>query len=318
MSIHPIIVVDGPDGSGKTVLANRLVNDYGFTYRHLTYKFKDRMHLYHWAALEMCLKDAETGPVLLDRFWPSEAIYANVFRGGSKWPMMGRLLDRVALKHGITYVWCLPSDEDAYFKRFDKLKASGREMYDSMQGVYQGYIKMFGDLRSRLDMVHYDLDQHGHDLDGYCQWLIDLTEQVGGGIPYFCEDRWDRRFAGNPANPRFLLVGDESNSKFRRPVWPFFEYGNSSLWITQALENVGISESELAWANAYRDGKLQDKFLCDVYEAVGKPTVVALGQNASLALTKVGIPYTPFKHPQWNRRFAPRNYGEYLELISGD
>ena len=121
MSKYPIIVLEGPDGSGKTTLAKMLVDEYGFAYRHLTYRFKDRMHLYHWAALELCLKDAETGPVVLDRWWPSEIVYADVFRGGSKWPLWPRMLDRVALKHGVTYVWCIPSNEEGKLFIFDCL-----------------------------------------------------------------------------------------------------------------------------------------------------------------------------------------------------
>ena len=316
MSKYPIIVLEGPDGSGKTTLAKMLVDEYGFAYRHLTYRFKDRMHLYHWAALELCLKDAETGPVVLDRWWPSETIYADVFRGGSKWPMMGRLLDRVAMKHGVTYVWCIPSNEEAYFKRFDRLKASGREMYDSMQGVYQAYAKLYNELPSRLDMAHYDLDTHGQDLGGYCHWLIDLVQEVhGAGLPYFCTDRHVRSFAGNPSRPRFLLVGDQSKPKTRRPVWPFFEHGNSSLWVTQALEQVGILECDLAWVNAHdSDGVIQDDLLDAVYEHCAPSHVVALGHRAALALAKVGIPCRLIKHPQWNRRFEPGDLRQYRAL----
>ena len=317
MSKYPIIVLEGGDGSGKTTLARHLCQAHGFAYLHLKYRWPRAMFHYHWAALEYCLRLAETQPVVLDRWYMSELIYAAVFRGGSRWPLAPRLFDRVAIKHGITNVYCLPSDDEKYRARFEALKATGRELYPAVKQIHANYVKFYNALPTRLDSVHYDIDTHGQDLASYARWLIEVSQLICEPLPYFCIDRLDRRFAGNIANPTFLLVGDASNSKFNREVWPFFEYGNSSLWLAKALEAASIHEHELAWVNVNHRGKVQHKFISNLHETVSgsnEPKVVALGHQAATVLKNMSIPHELVKHPQWSRRFDPLNFSEYLSL----
>ena len=40
---YPIIVLEGPDGSGKTTLARHLVELLGAEYLHLTYRWPTKM-----------------------------------------------------------------------------------------------------------------------------------------------------------------------------------------------------------------------------------------------------------------------------------
>jgi len=312
--MHPIICVEGPDGSGKTTLCNKLAEYFGNSkYIHLTYRFKDRMFDYHTAAIELCLKYAQHQPVILDRWWASEKIYADVFRGGSKWPLGGRMLDRVGLKHGVTYVFCIPSDQKAYYERFEKLKESRDEMYTTMQGVYDGYAELYKSLGPRFDAVHYDLDTHGRFLDDYCRWLLDHAFSVTDLVAPEWEDPKNRLVAGNSWKPKILLVGDQSNPKTRREVWPFFEYGNSSLWITNALAELGIGEDKLAWANAHAPEGIQvplDRYVDELQPS----SVVALGHSASAALNRFQIDHDMIKHPQWYRRFAPKELDDLMFL----
>ena len=77
-----IIVLDGPDAVGKTTLANKIVEMYPNTkYLHLTYRFKDKIFDYHTAAIRLASKWAKTHNVIIDRWWPTEAWYATVYRG---------------------------------------------------------------------------------------------------------------------------------------------------------------------------------------------------------------------------------------------
>jgi len=316
MSNFPIFVIEGPDGSGKTTLCNKLAEYLGDSkYIHLTYRFKDRMFDYHTAAIELCLKYARHKPVILDRWWPSEKIYADVFRGGSKWPLGGRLLDRVALKHGVTYVFCVPSDQKAYYERFDKLKESRDEMFSTMQGVYEAYADLYRTMGPRFDAVHYDIDSHGRHLDEYCKWVIDHAWSVKDIVAPEWLDPENRLVAGNSYRPKILLVGDQSNPKTRRDVWPFFEHGNSSLWITEALQKLGINEDKLAWVNSREaDGVVAD--LNDYVEETAPTHIVALGHSASNALCRCSIEHAMIKHPQWYRRFAPNDLTD-LEFMKG-
>lgn len=179
MSKHPVFVVEGPDGSGKTTLCQELVRQTGARYYHLTYRFKDRMNLYHAAALELALRWSDERPVILDRWWPSEIIYADVYRGGSRWRSWSRFLDRVTTHHGFTYVFCIPSDEEKYSARYRDLQASRTEMYEhSMEKVRRKYVEMFSRRGSRDDWVLYDLDTDGNNLPAFCEMLRNTSWQI--------------------------------------------------------------------------------------------------------------------------------------------
>lgn len=139
-----LIILDGPDGTGKTTLANDLIKEYGAKYLHLTYRWKDRMHLYHTAALLHCLSLVNKGHlVVLDRWWPSELLYAAEFRGGSPWPHIPRLLDRLAIQYGALYILCLPYRMSTYKKRFEKLKSERKEYYNNVTNVARRYLSLF-------------------------------------------------------------------------------------------------------------------------------------------------------------------------------
>jgi hypothetical protein len=113
---YPIFVIEGPDNSGKTTLANQLMAKTNAHYLHATYKFKGRMMLYHIALLRKAVRIAETRPVVLDRWFPSELVYGNVYRNGPEpeyhpnW--MG--LQWYARHLGISFTYCCPMRFEEY------------------------------------------------------------------------------------------------------------------------------------------------------------------------------------------------------------
>lgn len=168
MNRFPIIVVDGPDGTGKTTLCNQIVDKWGAQYLHLTYRFKDKMSFYHMAALRLALRWSQYKPVIIDRWWMSELVYAQAFRGGTKWPWLGTALDSLAKLHDIHYVITLPEDRDEYLSHFDNLKNEREEMYDSMANVYDAYVNchdLFFASAPRDDYHIYDLFAQGSELE---------------------------------------------------------------------------------------------------------------------------------------------------------
>lgn len=305
-ALHPIIVIEGPDGTGKTTLANALRDKIGATYRHLTYRWPKHMYLYHWAAIEQCLKDAQHGPVILDRWWPSELVYAAAFRGGTAWPWMHKMLDRVGLKHRVFYVLAQPDDRASYIQHFERLKGERVEMYDSMTKVYDLFKDWRATMTGRMDFMTYDFMRDAkspEDFDATVEHIMHEAYDWQAGNHVFGADINDRRSAGQLVCPDVLLIGDRSNQKTRRPVWPFFDVGHSSDWVTSALHRAGIPEYRVAWVNAHDPtGRLQitDRMIEDICPK----HIVTMGTEAQRSLHKLGIREDwGMAHPQWYRRF---------------
>ena len=128
-----IIILDGPDGTGKTTLAERMCTELNAEYLHLTYRWKERIFDYHTAAIRYAARKRR--PIVIDRWWPSEAVYSKAFRGGSDWPLQGRMCDRVAKKFGVIYVYCLPDDVQSAVANHAELKQQREEMYEDIEAV---------------------------------------------------------------------------------------------------------------------------------------------------------------------------------------
>lgn len=317
--MYPIYVLEGPDGSGKTTLGKELAHRHQAHYMHLTYRWPKRMFTYHTAALERAIKIAQTRPVVIDRWWPSINIYDLAFRGKLTFEMAGRMLDRAGLANGIVYVVCLPSDHDKHLAMFDERKAKGQEMYDSVVEVIDAYTEWYNvQMAGREDVIRYDWMTDGQDLNEFCLKMYRRSLQINNRIPHWF---WqNRQYAGNVwrGNPTVMIVGERSNPKGRHAVWPFFEHGLSSLWLTEALQEAGIEEYDIVWANAINiEGWTQPAALKQLWNETHPFKVVALGRKAEGVLHTAGLSRETemLPHPAYAKRFLNGDRGEYLETF---
>lgn len=106
-----IIILEGADGTGKTTLAKALCHELEADYIHATWsrELDCRMLEYHMNILsEAFEKYHETSrPVIIDRLWVSESIYAEVFRHGSRYPWHGRIIEQFINSIGGFTIVCL-------------------------------------------------------------------------------------------------------------------------------------------------------------------------------------------------------------------
>jgi hypothetical protein len=326
--MNGLIVLEGPDGVGKTTLAKYLVDNYRARYLHLTYRFKDKMPLYQMAALHHAIYLAQKHdcPVIIDRWWPSEQLYAAEYRGGTPWPHLGRLLDRTFLRYGV-YIFCLPDELDLvnYAKKFEALKTNRVEMYENTVGVARRYINLFygggllnenntycdqfsqsiSGLSLREDVDEYQIIRHGNNLNDYCEQVMTRLQlqqlQVTKIVSFGCQNA-----VGNVVDPRFLFIGDRSNSKNKNYQWPFIAYQNCSLFLAQTLHQLQFNETTGAWVNINdKNGVVNVRKILK-----NNPTikVILLGSEAEKTYTlEVGPSHNNsvrhIFHPQYYRRF---------------
>lgn len=305
--MYPIIVLDGPDGSGKTTLGEQLVKDLGAKYLHLTYRWGAKMHLYHQAALFYVLREAQTRPVVLDRWWMSELVYANVYRGGSKWPLMYRMLEKAAVRHSIIYVSCRPRDRDAYMDHFHKLRSERDEMYfDNMEKVWDGYhlIDQMMDFIGHPHIMFYDWMTQGCNIKGYAKSIYEFAyDKITDNYSVNQVPIDHMNLAGSWNYAKYALIGDKLKPKTRREVWPFFEYGHSSLWLMETLAKLEIPEHDLIHINANHHD--QEQTNANIKKAKDKGLkIISMGSAAHGHLLQMGIgPDARVNHPQAYARF---------------
>lgn len=328
-----LIVLEGCDGSGKTTLANYFVKKYGAVHIHQSYRYADKMFTYHTAVLDRAVRLSASKLVVLDRLWASEDIYGCVYRGGTRWPQEGRMVDRVLLKHGALQIFCL-CDPATYADRLKKLANERAELYVSKAeaiakeywSLYHGEpepetsfprlvtyasdLRSAGGLKRRHDCMRYRIDFEGTDLARFAESALDLLLDIRTSQLLWLLDPNHPGVTGTVATATAIIVGDEVNSKSHRISWPFYDYGRSSLTLAEAMHAVGADETKYLYTNANsEDGK---RLLREV-----KLPVVCLGQEAHKTLTKLGIPHETTYHPQFVRRFckdliSPRDYGESI------
>lgn len=303
-----IIVLEGADGTGKTTLANEIVKQLDAGYVHLTYRFKKNMFAYQTWAMHKALRHvATTGkPFVIDRHWISENIYADEYRGGTKWPLSGRFFDRVMNKVGGIYIFCLHDGTiEDYKERYKKLKEERFEMYSDTSGIAQRYCDFFRNIEkeSRSDIFRYSIGAEGRDLQGFVSYIEDefsWRHDTGNRLRTLtCNNQTGSIFSN------YLILGDQvcKSRLGKEPAWPFHKYQGGSLLLTQELENLNVPERDLCWVNIHGD---RANYLVNLWcEMNPSGKILCLGEDVEKTFKKMKIirPYTKAIHPACAYRF---------------
>ena len=329
--MHPIIVLDGPDAVGKTSLALNIMKKLdNCKYVHCTYRFKDKIFDYHTAVMRMATRWAQKQPVIIDRWWPSEACYATVYRKSSSWPLQGRFHERVTLKYGVIFVMCLPDNNT--LSRFERLKTERDEMYDDIKDLCALYLKLYYGSEEHEDngnyidqmilsggmslmpyYIPYTIERWGSHNVHFIAMILEVADHMQREQIKEALNPDEHNFLGHKKFARYLFVGEQVNPKYRNTFWPFFEYGNCSLYFTQAIHELWIREHECAYTNVKdHKGNIDLKFIEELEDEV---EIIAMGNIAQETLSKHDIEFQAIKHPQYYRRFNGKGYDQIKQDI---
>lgn len=105
-----IIIIEGPDGSGKTTLANKLSEQTGYHVIHMVQPKDDADKQRMMVEYMNVLKSGKNA--IFDRCWYSEMVYGPIMRDTSiiSYPQMYEL-ERLLTKKGAMIVYCTDSPE---------------------------------------------------------------------------------------------------------------------------------------------------------------------------------------------------------------
>lgn len=326
----PLIVLEGPDGAGKTFLAQELVKKLDAFYVHDRYSPKQ--WLKNSGMLRLGVKKYLQGvPVVFDRHWVGDNIYSAVFRPGKSGPWVRRM-DSVMQRYGVCYVMCLP-DVNRLEEEFQKLRLKRPEMYTSIKeaavryhDLYYGSIvrpfdgdyveqqsSMYPWHDSKRNVFVYDRFRQGKQAS--VRWLMksmlplaqERHDQIRKADPLPRDlDSWE--LSGSLLDCRALLVGERGKHPDAAANWPFYSDRECSAFLTASLQKARVCETHVALTNAYsivgNDVNNCMKILRWIKSNRPTVRVIALGKTAENVIKYHGYrPDSCIPHPQWARRF---------------
>lgn len=321
MKLAGVVVLEGPDGAGKTTLAEHLVKRYDGHYVHRTWRKGMDVWDHHTEAVQIANERSHKQLVVIDRLWASEAIYGKVYRGESDYKHNSRAMDRVLLRLCAINVLCIPPLDyvvDVHAKR----AAAGGEMYSTVDEVAERYrdwalgnrsrpingdvteqlAALGGFIANRNDALLYDVTRHGSDMDAFADELEKLLLDRRASQYPFALDPATPNCLGHRLEAEYLFVGEQVGDLHSWSRWPFYARTHSPDFLNKSLHEIAFDEPKALWSNAWDE----DNRLPHIWNERATPElkVIALGRKAERRCKAVGIPvHAAVPHPSWARRF---------------
>lgn len=158
-----LIIVEGPDGAGKSTLIEQLGKERIITkvHHHGAYLGEESILGHYLESINDALI-SPNGDVVMDRSWIAEPIYGAVMRGGSCriTSEQRQMLERFAVfQCRAVAVLCLPPLEVCLTSWQKRLAREYPQKLEQMQNIYAGYEQWWSSLEAEdnlLPVVRYD------------------------------------------------------------------------------------------------------------------------------------------------------------------
>lgn len=302
-----IVVLEGVDSTGKTTLANQLV-ERGFEYFHFGPPQKHAL----WEYTEAIEAYRPGNNWVFDRLHWGELVYGPAYRGKSELGIPGFIwLEALLESRGAVTVFTVGQPE-----RMSERVTRDKDDYvkydvDHLKSLQDEYFKLLVPSRTRVFVHNIDLG-----LTVSVDEIIRGGEHLEGRIRQLNE-RWPD-YIGQPHNfSATLLVGDVTGPV--RPNGPDIDLpfmpmpATSGRYLAETLSESRIRRWGLVNAH-HKDGQPRLD-LAELWRTIGQPKTVALGNAASTVLTALRIPHGVTTHPQYARRFHYGRREEYGNSI---
>lgn len=236
-----LVLLEGPDGGGKTTLALEGLRDLHYQHNGPP-PSKKRTDIFWWQLRGLMPLNAGVTDYVVDRSWPSDQVYHRFARRPNVFtPVISRMFERYLLSQSGVIVNCRPSYAVAY-KTWRQRADIGAELVrddDQFAMIYEHYLMSEALWRANgIPVLHYD-----YTVDGLMA-LREAIDDLDVGVA-------PEGVVGNP-NARILIVGEQANVAANPlgPHLPFIAPAASSRWITNELAVMGLREVDLCWVNA--------------------------------------------------------------------
>lgn len=292
-----VIILEGPDGSGKTTLAEFLKQN-DFVYKHEGPPPPNRDQLeYYKCTLFDALESKHN--VVFDRLFLGETIYGPVIRGVDNLGKDGaKLFERILASQTVHQYICMPSEHtlrNNYLKKMqDKSDyVGGMTNFKKIVNLYYSKI-----LRPYTRLYDYEADSPQTVLD----------EPFQPALP---------KGTIGSRDAKHLFIADVPNHPY--VDWPFFSVTNSSGYFNKVLEILNIEEKDMALSNAYGPNEEEHDPLAICNAFPNLKHIILMGNKAQewfvrkVNAANVKVHFLP--HPSYMKRFKGSDPKIFVEEI---
>lgn len=287
-----MLILEGPDCSGKSTLASELSKYYNAPITHYTCHHRMGM-------LEHAVQGKPGTDEIVDRFHHSEVPYSLYHRQTDPDYIGIAMINRALLARKAITILCLPPWKEVKKQWYKRKKDELIQSETILRHIYKWYAAIRSD---GVPQILYD-----YTVEDNLRYVTERIEALINARPS------SNIIKGEPCgrfySAKVLLVGESVGNVIQQEV-PFTGIKASGPWLTQLLLNADIHEGDLAWINVKLSDGLSNMInvvkTCETYHY---EYVIALGNVASEALVRKGIEHETVYHPQYWKRF--HNKEEY-------
>jgi len=156
MAKHRLYILEGADGTGKSTLANALLEKTKGHLLHGSWHKDWDIAQYHAAMINAAARLLDFQDVVIDRWAVSENVYANAFRGGSKYFNADEFMEftmKACDIKDVTFIYCENENTIKNHKANMKLRS---EMFDDMTPVVAEYEKYLESTKYKWNRYNFD------------------------------------------------------------------------------------------------------------------------------------------------------------------
>lgn len=165
-----LIIVEGPDGSGKTTLVNKIVEKKLAKKIHGTHRNMPNQYILWWTLIDEC-KDVKNTNYIIDRCFISDWAYRVAVGDDEPYMTLKEMTDLLKFSN-VLYIFCDNENSYSLSQSRGEDYINDKSVHDKLRNVYIFIRETIRRFCKEATCITYDFDKHNFD---------DLCKLLKGG-----------------------------------------------------------------------------------------------------------------------------------------